>query len=67
LFHHPPAWETKPGWQHFFLNTGYDVYVSDAVEPPISGLPEIGFESTQVGYSRLGWRATDLGFTRDPL
>ncbi len=30
------TWETKPdgkpGWQHFFLNAGYDVYVSDAVE-----------------------------------
>jgi pimeloyl-ACP methyl ester carboxylesterase len=30
------TWETKPdgkpGWQQFFLNAGYDVYVSDAVE-----------------------------------
>ena len=30
------TWETKPdgkpGWQMFFLNRGYDVYVSDAVE-----------------------------------
>jgi hypothetical protein len=30
------TWETKPdgkpGWQQFFLNVGYDVYVSDAVE-----------------------------------
>src|SRR5262252_8779946 len=30
------TWETKPdgkpGWQQFFLNSGYDVYVSDAVE-----------------------------------
>jgi len=30
------TWETKPdgrpGWQHFFLEAGYDVYVSDAVE-----------------------------------
>ena len=30
------TWETKPdgkpGWQQFFLNNGYDVYVSDAVE-----------------------------------
>src|SRR5215813_13103203 len=30
------SWETKPdgkpGWQMFFLNRGYDVYVSDAVE-----------------------------------
>jgi pimeloyl-ACP methyl ester carboxylesterase len=30
------TWETKPdgkpGWQHWFLNAGYDVYVSDAVE-----------------------------------
>ena len=30
------TWETKPdgkpGWQHYFLNAGYDVYVSDAVE-----------------------------------
>jgi pimeloyl-ACP methyl ester carboxylesterase len=30
------TWESKPdgkpGWQHFFLNAGYDVYVSDAVE-----------------------------------
>jgi pimeloyl-ACP methyl ester carboxylesterase len=30
------TWETKPdgkpGWQHFFLNAGHDVYVSDAVE-----------------------------------
>ncbi len=30
------TWETKPdgkpGWQIFFLNRGYDVYVSDAVE-----------------------------------
>src|SRR5437879_7522419 len=29
-------WETKPdgkpGWQQFFLNAGYDTYVSDAVE-----------------------------------
>ena len=22
----------KPGWQHFFLDAGYDVYVSDAIE-----------------------------------
>lgn len=30
------TWETKPdgkpGWQQYFLNAGYDVYVSDAVE-----------------------------------
>src|SRR5436853_3114952 len=30
------TWETKPdgkpGWQQFFLNAGYDTYVSDAVE-----------------------------------
>jgi pimeloyl-ACP methyl ester carboxylesterase len=30
------TWETKPdgkpGWQHFFLEAGYDVYVSDGVE-----------------------------------
>jgi len=30
------TWESKPdgkpGWQQFFLNAGYDVYVSDAVE-----------------------------------
>ncbi len=30
------TWETKPdgkaGWQQWFLNAGYDVYVSDAVE-----------------------------------
>jgi pimeloyl-ACP methyl ester carboxylesterase len=30
------TWETKPdgkpGWQQFFLDAGYDVYVSDAVE-----------------------------------
>ncbi len=30
------SWETKPdgqpGWQHYFLNAGHDVYVSDAVE-----------------------------------
>jgi pimeloyl-ACP methyl ester carboxylesterase len=30
------TWETKPdgkpGWQHFFLQNGYDTYVSDAVE-----------------------------------
>jgi len=30
------TWETKPdgkpGWQQFFLNAGYDVYVSEAVE-----------------------------------
>jgi pimeloyl-ACP methyl ester carboxylesterase len=30
------TWETKPdgkpGWQQFFLNSGYDVYISDAVE-----------------------------------
>ena len=30
------TWETKPdgkpGWQQFFLNAGYDIYVSDAVE-----------------------------------
>src|SRR3984893_15064651 len=29
------TWETKPdgkpGWQQFFLNAGYDIYVSDAV------------------------------------
>jgi hypothetical protein len=30
------TWETKPdgkpGWQQWFLNAGYDVYISDAVE-----------------------------------
>ena len=42
------TWETKPdgkpGWQQWFLNAGYDVYVSDAVERGRAGwarYPEI--------------------------
>ncbi|WP_293811391.1 esterase [uncultured Bosea sp.] len=59
------TWETKPdgkpGWQQYFLNAGYDVYVSDSVErgraswsrlydgPPIFRTKKEGWELFRIG------------------
>jgi pimeloyl-ACP methyl ester carboxylesterase len=67
------TWETKPdgkpGWQQFFLNAGYDTYVSDAVErgrASWSRYPEI-FKSEPVFRTKKeAWELFRLGPTYEP-
>jgi pimeloyl-ACP methyl ester carboxylesterase len=67
------TWETKPdgkpGWQQFFLNAGYDVYVSDAVERGRASwarYPEI-FKSEPVFRTKKeAWELFRFGPTYEP-
>lgn len=67
------TWETKPdgkpGWQQFFLNAGYDVYVGDAVERGRASwarYPEI-FKSEPVFRTKKeAWELFRFGPTYEP-
>jgi len=67
------TWETKPdgkpGWQQFFLNAGYDTYVSDAVERGRASwarYPEI-FKSEPVFRTKKeAWELFRFGPTYEP-
>ncbi|AWB23297.1 esterase [Methylobacterium currus] len=62
------TWETKPdgkpGWQQFFLERGYDTYVSDAVErgrASWSRYPEIYTSPPLFRTKREGWDIFRIG------
>ena len=64
------TWETKPdgkpGWQQFFLNAGYDVYVSDAVERGRASwarYPEIFRSEPFFRPKKEGWELFRIGDT----
>jgi pimeloyl-ACP methyl ester carboxylesterase len=64
------TWETTPdgraGWQSFFLNAGYDTYVSDAVERGRAGwarYPEIFASEPFFRPKREGWELFRIGPT----
>src|SRR5882672_12037019 len=67
------TWETKPdgkpGWQQFFLNAGYDTYVSDAVERGRASwarYPEI-FKSEPIFRTKKeAWELFRMGPTYEP-
>ena len=67
------TWETKPdgkpGWQQFFLNAGYDTYVSDAVERGRASwarYPEI-FKSEPIFRTKKeAWELFRIGPTYEP-
>ena len=63
-------WETKPdgkpGWQNWFLNHGYDVYLSDAVERGRSGwsrFPEIYKTEPLFRTKKEAWELFRVGAT----
>lgn len=63
-------WETKPdgkpGWQNWFLNHGYDVYLSDAVERGRSGwsrFPEIYKTEPLFRTKKEAWELFRIGAT----
>jgi pimeloyl-ACP methyl ester carboxylesterase len=67
------TWETKPdgkpGWQQFFLNAGYDVYVSDAVErgrASWSRYPEIFKSEPMFRTKKEAWELFRIGPTYEP-
>ena len=62
------TWETKPdgnpGWQQWFLNAGYDVYVSDAVERGRAGwarYPEIFKSEPMFRTKKEAWELFRIG------
>ena len=62
------TWETKPdgkpGWQQYFLNAGYDVYVSDAVERGRASwarYPEIFKSEPQFRTKKEAWELFRIG------
>lgn len=61
-------WETKPdgkpGWQNWFLNNGYNVFISDAVERGRSGwarYPEIYKTEPLFRTKKEGWELFRMG------
>ena len=64
------TWETKPdgapGWENYFLHTGYDVYVSDAVERGRASwarYPEIFKSEPFFRPKKEGWELFRIGDT----
>jgi pimeloyl-ACP methyl ester carboxylesterase len=67
------TWETKPdgkpGWQHFFLQNGYDTYVSDAVERGRASwarFPEIFKTEPLFRTKKEAWELFRIGPTYEP-
>jgi pimeloyl-ACP methyl ester carboxylesterase len=67
------TWETKPdgkpGWQHFFLQNGYDTYVSDAVERGRASwarYPEIFKTEPLFRTKKEAWELFRIGPTYEP-
>jgi pimeloyl-ACP methyl ester carboxylesterase len=67
------TWETKPdgkpGWQQFFLNAGYDVYLSDAVERGRASwarYPEIFKSEPMFRTKKEAWELFRIGPTYEP-
>lgn len=67
------TWETKPdgkpGWQHFFLQNGYDTFVSDAVERGRASwarFPEIFKTEPLFRTKKEAWELFRIGPTYEP-
>jgi hypothetical protein len=67
------TWETKPdgkpGWQQWFLNAGYDVYVSDAVERGRASwarYPEIYKSEPMFRTKKEAWELFRIGPSYEP-
>jgi len=67
------TWETKPdgkpGWRHFFLQNGYDTYVSDAVERGRASwarYPEIFKTEPLFRTKKEAWELFRIGPTYEP-
>jgi pimeloyl-ACP methyl ester carboxylesterase len=67
------TWESKPdgkpGWQQFFLNAGYDTYVSDAVERGRAGwarFPEIWKSEPVFRTKKEAWELFRFGPSYEP-